>query len=112
MELQSEELANDITQVALIGALDLAGTEEIGLKLNVLAGSRKRLLMDMTGLTFLSSMGIRSLITVAKTVTRRGGKVVLLKPIAAVEKVLVTTGCDSMMPIHHDQGAALAEFAV
>ena len=73
--------------------------------MNVLAGSRSKLLVDMTNVSFLSSMGIRSLLTVAKTISRRGGKVVLLQPNALVTKVLLTTGTQTMLPGARRPGA-------
>lgn len=107
MQLLSEEIDGNVTRVVLVGALDLAGAEQIGLKLSVLAGSRKLLLIDMEGLTFLSSMGIRSLLSAAKTLARRGGKLILVKPSATVHKVLLTTGCDGLMPIASSLDEAL-----
>ena len=107
MHLQSEEIDGDVTRVVLVGALDFAGTEEIGLKLSVLAESRTRLVIDLEKVTFLSSMGIRSLLTAAKTIARRRGKMVLLNPSAIVQKVLQTTGCDGLMPISRSLDEAI-----
>ena len=107
MQLNTEELSENVTKVILNGSLDLAGAEEIGLKMSVLAGSRKSLLVDLEALSFLSSMGIRTLLTAAKTILRRGGKLILLKPNPTVHKVLLTTGCDALMPITQELDEAL-----
>jgi len=111
MQLESEEITGEVTRVRLTGTMDLAGAEEIGLRLSVLAGSRKYLLVDLEGVSFLSSMGIRGLLGAAKTVLRRGGKMVLIKPNATVEKVLTATGCDGLMPIAGSDEEALGLLA-
>lgn len=111
MEITTEEIENGPTLVTLTGVLDIAGAERIDLQLGVLANSRGNLLVDMEGVSFLASMGIRSLLTAARIVSRRGGRMVLLKPQPTVEKVLVSTGVEEFMPIRHDRAEALAAFA-
>ena len=108
MELATDEIAPGVTRVKLSGSFNIAGAEQIDLMMNVLAGSRSKLLVDMTNVSFLSSMGIRSLLTVAKTMSRRGGKIVLLQPNALVTKVLFTTGTQTMLPVRDDLAQALA----
>ena len=111
MELATDELDHDVTRVKLAGSFDIAGAEKADLMLNVLAGSRRKLLFDMTEVSFLASMGIRSLLSVAKVVVRRGGKVVLLRPSATVTKVLVTTGTDHILPVRDTMEDAMALLA-
>ena len=60
-----------------------------------------------SAVTFVASIGIRTLLTGAKAVHSRGGKLVLLNPSSAVEKVLRVTGVDTLMPIFHDADAAI-----
>jgi len=112
MQLESEEIDGSVTRVRLVGAPDLAGAEEIGLKLSVLADSRRCLLIELEQFTFLSSMGIRSLLSAAKTLARRGGKLILINPTPTVQKVLLTTGCDGLMPIVPTLDEALGLLAV
>jgi anti-anti-sigma factor len=76
--------------------------------MNVIAGSRKLLLLDLQKLTFLGSMGLRSIVVPAQAVQRRGGKVVLFAPVAMVEQVLRTSRIDSLLPIYHENSAAIA----
>jgi anti-anti-sigma factor len=47
----------------------------------------------------------------AKAVQRRGGTFVLLNPADEVEKVLEVTGVTDLMPVFHDNDAALAAVA-
>ena len=107
MKLSTESLPGDVTKVILEGLLDLAGSQEIDLRFSVVAGANKAVVVDLSAVTFVASIGIRTLLTGAKAVHSRGGKLVLLNPSSAVEKVLRVTGVDTLMPIFHDAEAAI-----
>lgn len=108
MQISIEELDGEITRVILDGRLDIEGAAAVDLKMNVVAGSSKFLLLDMQRVSFLGSMGLRSIVVPAQNVRRRGGKVVLFAPPAWVEDVLKTSNIDTLIPIHHDLSSALA----
>src|ERR1700676_1450706 len=107
MALATEELAGGITKVILDGRLDIEGAAAVDLPMNVIAGSRKAVLVDMQNVSFLGSMGLRALVAPARAIKSRGGKVVLFGPNESVEKVLKTSGTDSLIPVHHDLQSAL-----
>jgi len=108
MELSTEQLDGGVTKVALDGRMDIAGAAAVDLKMNIVAGSANKLLIDLQKVSFLGSMGLRSIVLPARAVKSRGGKVVLFAPTEMVEEVLKTSGIDSLLPIHHDLSAALA----
>jgi anti-anti-sigma factor len=108
MELTTETLAGDVTKVNLAGKLDIAGAQKIDLHFSVLVGSHRKLIVDLEQVSFLASMGIRTLIMGAKTVKSKGGRMSILKPTPDVEKVLISCGADTLIPITHDLDAALA----
>jgi anti-anti-sigma factor len=108
MQIATEELTGGITKVVLDGRLDIAGAAVVDLKMNIIAGSAKKLLVDMQKVTFLGSMGLRSIVLPARAVHSRGGKVVLFAPGEMVESVLKSSGIDSLLPIRHELTAALA----
>jgi anti-anti-sigma factor len=108
MQIATEELADGITKVALDGRLDIAGAAAVDLKMNVIAGNAKKLLIDLQKVSFLGSMGLRSIVLPARAVHSRGGKVVLFAPDQMVESVLKTSGIDNLLPIYHDLSAAIA----
>ena len=112
MELENKYHSDQITYLALRGRLDTAGVEEIELKFTGHTVPRaKPLLLDMSEVTFLSSLGLRMLLTVAKALDRRGAKTVLLSPQPAVRQVLSLSGFDQLMPVHNDEETALAFLA-
>src|SRR5208283_4625476 len=108
MQISTEELAGDITKVVLDGRMDIQGAAAVDLKMNIVAGSSKKLLIDLEKVSFLGSMGLRSIVLPARAVNSRGGKVVLFAPTQMVESVLKAAGIDSLFPIHHDFAAAIA----
>lgn len=109
--MQIETLADDIAKVNLAGRMDILGAQKIDLHFSVVVGSRRKVVVDLAQVSFLASMGIRTLILGAKAVKSKGGKMVLLNPTADVEKVLTDTGAEAIVPILHDLDAALAAVA-
>ena len=108
MAIAIEELTGGITKVILDGRLDIEGAAAVDMKMNVIAGSRKAVLVDMQQVSFLGSMGLRALVLPARAVKGRGGKIVIFGPNEMVEKVLKTAGIDVLIPVHHELQSALA----
>jgi anti-sigma B factor antagonist len=106
MELRVDQLSEGITRAAPAGRWDVVGAMSIDLQLSVIAGSGRSVIIDLTEVTFLSSMGIRTIITSAKAIALRGARMVLLSPSANVAEVLTTTGIDTLVPIYDDLEAA------
>jgi len=102
MNLEVVELENGITKVILSGRLDIEGALKIDNNFNALAEKKKKVLVDLSGVTFIASLGIRTLITGAKATANNGGKMVLLNPQPNVEGVLRTSRVDTVIPITHD----------
>jgi anti-anti-sigma factor len=85
--------------ITLIGRLDILGAESIDLPLATLSGSKNEIIIDMAGVTFIASIGLRHLVSAAKAVQRRGGRLTLLNPTAAVGEVITTSGLTILLPI-------------
>ena len=101
MELQSRELDNNIRLIKFIGKLDIAGTTEIEPQFAAYcAGENARVVVDLSEIEFLASIGIRLLTLTAKSVMSRGGKMVLLNPNPDVQHVLDVTGIPAIIPVH------------
>ena len=108
MTISTESMEGGITRILLDGRLDIQGAAAIDLRMNVLAGSSKFLLVDLSKVSFLGSMGLRSIIVPAQAVRRRGGKVALFGPVPLVEEVLKASNIGEIIPIFHDLDAAVA----
>ncbi|MET0217457.1 MAG: STAS domain-containing protein [Burkholderiales bacterium] len=109
MDWQVQQLADGIDRVQLGGRLDSAGVEAIDARLSSLTATRAaRILVDLSQVPFLASIGIRILLTNARVLRQRGGRMALLNPQSMVEEVLKVTGIESIIPIFHDLEAASA----
>ena len=104
MPIAVHDLEGGITRVVLSGRIDIAGAQEIDLPMSVVAGSRRAVVIDLSGVSFIASMGLRCLVSAAKMVSRKQGRMVLLSPNANVETTFKTTGLDTVIPIFHDAG--------
>ena|SRR5688572_26686491 len=101
MELQYNELNNNIRSLKLIGTLDVIGVGNIETKFaGYCSGNNVRVLVDLSEVDFLASIGIRLLILTAKSIASRGGRMVLLSPIPEVLNVLEITGIPAIIPIY------------
>lgn len=112
MEFTVEELASGICVINLIGRMDLKGALEIDLKFTaVAAGAKGRVLVDMSQVEYLASIGIRTLVSVAKAQKQRGGALALCGAQSLVANTLEMAGMQSIVPVLPDREAGLAALA-
>jgi anti-anti-sigma factor len=109
MEITISDLGQ-AKKVTLVGRLDIVWAEKIGLPLAAVAGSRGNVVIDMIGVDFIASIGIRHLVMAAKAVARGSGKLVLLDPNPMVTEVLMIAGLDQLLPIVRSEEEARAAF--
>ncbi len=98
MEIAIDDAGATAT-VILTGRLDISGAERIALPLATLSGAKNALFVDMAGVTFVASIGLRHLVAAAKAVGRRGGRLVLINPNEIVIEVITTSGLTDLLPI-------------
>src|SRR5262245_58856021 len=107
MILDTVDAGGGITRVTLNGRLDIAGAAAIDLRFAALASAeRPLLLIDLSQVSFLASIGIRTFFTAARTVKLRRGRMALLSPPAPVAKVLESAAVGSLIPSFQDPEAA------
>lgn len=104
MAIHYEDVNENIRRIFLRGRLDTAGSEQIATEFAELAASAKRrVVVSLSDVTFLSSMGIRALIASAKAQQARGGRMVLLvADNEVVARTLEATGIDALIPTFED----------
>ena len=100
MTIETETSDDGTFVVKLTGRMDAQGTQEIEAQFVGQACSQCSVVVDLQAVDFLASVGIRTLLVVAKAVSKRSGKMVLLNPDANTSKVLEVSGVDSFIPIH------------
>ena len=112
MKLEYSELENGIRLIKLNGRLDMEGTNSID-KQFVLhcAGENAFVLVDLSQVNYLSSIGIPMLITTAKAVANRGGRMAFLSPQSNVKSVLDLTGVSTIIRIYNNLETAKERLA-
>lgn len=82
-----------ITRINLSGRLDVQGRQDIDMKFTSMTATRKAaVLIDMSEADFIASIGIRTRVSSAKALAKRGGKMVLLNP------CLLSGTCSALQP--------------
>jgi anti-sigma B factor antagonist len=106
MEMSFETLPSGVMMITLAGRLDIQGAARIDVQFAAVAASNKAVVVDLGGVSFLASMGLRTLMLGAKAMRGKAGRMVLWRPQADVEAVLVTSGSAVLLPVSHDFAAA------
>ena len=91
----------DLRKILISGRLDVDGTNSVAAQLEELSKApKKAVVVDLSSLKFLASIGIRAIITSAKAVKERGGKMVLVaKAGSTVMMSIKATGTDQLVPV-------------
>jgi serine/threonine-protein kinase RsbW len=107
MELVVHERA-DISLVSLAGRFDATGVAEVEQEFAAATSERELpAVIDLSGITFLSSIGIGFLYHHTKKLKKLGCKLVLLNPQGMVDATLKTSKMDKVMPLVYDLGQAI-----
>jgi len=108
MPITHVDVDTTFRRIALTGRMDGRGTDEIGVQFAALStADKRRVLVDLTGINFLASIGIRALINNAKALQQKGGRMVLFVGAnSAVTKTLEATGIDTLIPMFADAAEA------
>jgi anti-sigma B factor antagonist len=111
MPIVIEDLEGGITKVVLSGRIDIAGAAQIDMPMSIVGGTRRNVVVDLSEVEFIASLGLRSIVLSGKAVLSKKGKIVLLSPRPAVEEVITTSGVDELFKIYRDEFAAIAAVA-
>jgi stage II sporulation protein AA (anti-sigma F factor antagonist) len=97
-----------ILTLTMNGRLDADTTGPFGDALTqfIEKGSHK-IILDLAGVDYVSSVGLRALMLGAKRVAPHGGKIVICAPHARVRKLLELAGFTSILPIAGTRDEAL-----
>jgi len=109
MKMTIERLDENLMKIRLDGRLDLEGTQSIDQQFAFATSTQPLLLgVDLTEVSFVASIGLRTLLTAARAQAGRGGRMVVINPSTMVRKVLETAGVNTVIPIHDDWESASA----
>ena len=93
MNLEVSEIQNGVRLIKVTGNLDIAGVGAVETRFYANCGGEKpRVLVDLSATNFIASLGIRLLIQAIKTVSARGGRLLLLNPAPLAASALDISG--------------------
>jgi anti-anti-sigma factor len=105
----AQEQAGDVAIVKLAGRLDSSSAQTTEESFAQMLGSgTPRLAIDMSGLEYISSAGLRVLLVVAKKVQQAKGKMALFGLVPNVREVFSVSGFDKIFAIQSDADTAVA----
>jgi anti-anti-sigma factor len=100
MQLQEIRFDDQMTHLALVGKLDVAGLHAVDVKFHGYTAARRRpTLVDLSRLDLITSLGMGMFLSCARSLQRFGAKMVLLNPQPEVEAALKAVGVDQGIPI-------------
>ena len=105
------EERHDGTVVAIIeGEMDTASISEVAVRLRRLVENQlMRIVIDLTGVSYLDSAGINLLFAVGGDVRARQQELhLVVGPGSPIERMLQIVGADRTFPVHASLGEALA----
>lgn len=106
MNISFEQRVSGVAVIMLKGRMDVMGAMKIDLQFGAVAAANRAVVVDLAGVEFMASMGLRTLILGAKSMHTKQGRMVLWRPQPMVEEVLVTSGTTLLIPLAHDMAEA------
>lgn len=104
----TSEQFGDTAIVSLTGELDTTRCALLGETLSAhLAGGRPHLVIDVTGLTFCDSMGLRTILEYVDRAAKAGGWMRLAGVQGVLKRLLEVTGVAFVIPIDPDVPTAM-----
>jgi|SRR5688572_7768054 len=100
MDLTIVNQTETLSHLKLSGRLDTPAVDRVEARFNALTVARGRAtVLDLSDLELITSMGIRMLVTAAKSLATRGGRLVLLNPQGVVDESLIATELYAVIPV-------------
>jgi anti-anti-sigma factor len=99
-----------VVRAALTGELDMSNAADLeSLVVDVVPNDSTGMVLDLTGLTYLDSAGIRLLLTLVGRFRWRGQRLALLAPDGCrARRVIELAGAQEALAVDEDDAAAIA----
>jgi anti-anti-sigma factor len=108
MEIQSQQLPNAVV-IAVSGRMDAENAHEFQKACETWIGrGATHLLLDLSNLQYVSSMGLSSFLAVAKQIQEKSGSVILCRLQGLPKQVFEMTRIIGLFPVFDTMDAALA----
>ena len=88
-----------IRRITLSGRLDADGLKQVEADFHAAVALGPNVIVDLSAVEFLASMGIRMLVVASQNQQKLGGKLVLVSPDELTARILKATGIDQLIPV-------------
>lgn len=107
MEMRHDNVG-EVRRIVLVGRLDTAGVDVVETRFGAaIVPNGKNTIVDLSGVTFLASMGIRMLISTTRALSRKGGRLVMYGAAPGVHDVIETAALTEIIPLAASENEAL-----
>ena len=108
MEIQTEREGGTLIAKAE-GRIDGVNARDFEEALKAAIGeSDNAVVMDLEGLSYISSAGLRVILLIAKTLRKREAKFAICSLADPIKEVFEISGFDKIIPVHASRGEAIA----
>ena len=104
------DLKGDVAIVTASGRVDSATAPALDAELMKVAGQKNKIVLELKGVEYLSSAGLRAMVKVLQATQRLGGGVKLACASEPVETILRTVGMMEMLKMYPSVNEAMASF--
>lgn len=109
MEMRLIERTDGITHLALTGDWNIAAANQFDQKLHLqIAARQQSTILDLSGVTLITSLGMGSMVAIATSLRRRNKKMIVLNPQPKVADAMRMALMQSIIPIASSEEEALA----
>lgn len=84
--------SNEITVIEIVGELDSSTAYNVQSQILPVAEQSRKILLDMSDVTYMSSAGLRILLTVYRSIQERHGEIVLVGLNEDIKDIMAITG--------------------
>ena len=108
----TQRIEGDITVLLPVGRIDTLAAAELDQALqSAMSAGKHNMVVDMSGVEYISSAGLRALAAVQVRSKAEGGDMKLARLNQRVTRVFNIIGFDLLMSIHDTTEAAIADFS-
>ncbi len=112
MNISDQKITKDLWLVTVSGRLDQQETATFETYLNdLLNQGHNRLLIDLSGVTYVNSGGLRCLVTVWRQAQVRGGDVALCSLNERIAQLFAVVGFSKVFNIYSSQDSAIQDLS-
>ncbi len=102
---------SNVTLVEVHGRVDSMNADQLGTILTgEIEGGRSQIVLDLAGVEYMSSAGLREIVSALKRAKRSTGDVRIAQPSYRVREVLEMAGLDTILQIYPTRSEALKSY--